>query len=223
MPNVLAALTEAERVPVVEALVHFLATTGSVVTHANPSQHAVASRRSALSLRWLRRLPRSAKRTGLRSRLATSIPLGTPSRKYTLPGLTQFLQEPAGRAARRSNAAFESDAAEARDIASFLLNDLDVVSGLQYAYYEGYVGQAAKVRQAHAGRDWRRRKLRSQPRPPQATILPCGSRERSTCPGGRLSVSDRLRRRLAAADRRQSRSSSTTAFIPSSRSGKRSR
>src|SRR5207245_11230597 len=27
--------------------------------------------------------------------------------------------------------------ADARDIASFLLNDLDVVSGLQYAYYEG--------------------------------------------------------------------------------------
>src|SRR5262249_32830450 len=40
MPIALAGLPEAERRPIVESLVHFLATTGSV-THTNPLRHAV--------------------------------------------------------------------------------------------------------------------------------------------------------------------------------------
>ena len=40
MPNVLAGIPAAERGPIVEALVHFLATTGQAAL-ANPSRHAV--------------------------------------------------------------------------------------------------------------------------------------------------------------------------------------
>src|SRR5205807_867595 len=41
MPNVLAGVAETERGPIVEALVHFLATTGAI-KHANPLRQAVA-------------------------------------------------------------------------------------------------------------------------------------------------------------------------------------
>ena len=69
--------------------------------------------------------------------LPTSVLIGTPSRKYTLPGLAQFLQDPLAVRPSGRMPHLNLSAAEARDIASFLLNDLEIVSGLQYAYYEG--------------------------------------------------------------------------------------
>ncbi|HEX5103736.1 MAG TPA: PA14 domain-containing protein, partial [Pirellulaceae bacterium] len=69
--------------------------------------------------------------------LPTSIPLGTPSRKYTLPGLTKFLEDPLAIRPSGRMPHLSLSPADARDIASYLLNDLDITSGLQYAYYEG--------------------------------------------------------------------------------------
>jgi cytochrome c2 len=69
--------------------------------------------------------------------LPTSIILGTPSRKYTLPGLTKFLEDPLAVRPGGRMPHLNLTSGDARDIASFLLNDLDIASGLQYAYYEG--------------------------------------------------------------------------------------
>jgi cytochrome c2 len=131
MPNVLAGLPDGERGAIVEALVHFLATTGTL-EHGNPSRHAVGRGDvlfhtvGCLACHDARVQPASAPS-------ATSIPLGTPSRKYTLSGLTQFLANPlAVRPGGRMPHLLSPG--EARDVASFLLNDLDIVSGLQYAY-----------------------------------------------------------------------------------------
>ncbi len=135
MPNVLAGVPEPQRAKIVEAIVHFLASTGTV-THANPMRQHVSRGEAlyhaigCLACHDPRKEPAAAP-------LTTSIPIGTPSRKYTLPGLTQFLANPLAVRPGGRMPHLNLTASDARDIASFLLNDLDIASGLQYAYYEG--------------------------------------------------------------------------------------
>ncbi|HEY2411599.1 MAG TPA: PA14 domain-containing protein [Pirellulaceae bacterium] len=135
MPNVLADKSEAERAEIVDTLVHFLARTGNA-TVSNPSRFAVKRGEELFhSIGCVAcHDPRTEKPP---EPVAASIPLGTPSKKYTLPGLTQFLQEPLAIRPGGRMPDLNLTSAEARDIASFLLNDLDIVAGLQYAYYEG--------------------------------------------------------------------------------------
>ena len=135
MPSVLAALPESERAQVAEALVHFLATTGRA-THANPMRQHVS--RGELLFHSIGCVAcHDQRQDASQPPLATSIALGTPSRKYTLPGLTQFLENPLAVRPSGRMPHLTLSPADARDIASFLLNDLDIASGLQYAYYEG--------------------------------------------------------------------------------------
>ena len=135
MPSVLAGLPEAERTTVATAIVHFLAATGAV-THTNPMRQQVSRGEvlyhsiGCVACHGERKDPAAAP-------LATSIPLGTPSRKYTLPGMTKFLENPLAVRPGGRMPHLNLSPADARDIASFLLNDLDIASGLQYAYYEG--------------------------------------------------------------------------------------
>jgi cytochrome c553 len=92
MPHVLADVQEAARAPIVEALVHFLATTGQV-THSNPMRQAL-ERGEKLFHTVGCVACHDPRQDASQTPLTTSIPLGTPSRKYTLPGLTQFLFDP---------------------------------------------------------------------------------------------------------------------------------
>jgi cytochrome c2 len=135
MPHVLAGVPEGERAKTVEALVHFLATTGTV-KHANPMRQHV-SRGEALYHAIGCLACHDPRREVAAAPLPTSIALGTPSRKYTLPGLTQFLENPLAVRPGGRMPHLNLTAADARDIASFLMNDLDIASGLQYSYYEG--------------------------------------------------------------------------------------
>lgn len=135
MPSVLAGVPEAERGPIVEALVHFLATTGAV-THTNPMRQQVT--RGELLFHGSGCIAcHDPRKDPAPQPLATSIPIGTPSRKYTLPGLTQFLENPLAVRPGGRMPHLNLTSAEAKDIASFLLNDLDIAAGLQFAYYEG--------------------------------------------------------------------------------------
>jgi mono/diheme cytochrome c family protein len=135
MPNVLAAVSDAERPHVVEALIHFLATTGQV-THANPMRQHV-TRGEALFHAVGCTACHDPRKEPATEPLPTSIVLGTPSRKYTLPGLTHFLENPLAVRPGGRMPHLNLTPSDARDIASFLLNDLDIASGLQFAYYEG--------------------------------------------------------------------------------------
>jgi len=134
MPNVLAGVPESERAAKVEALVHFLASTGNIIDTA-PLRQAVG--RGDVLYHSVGCVGCHDPRKGEDSpALATSIPLGTPSRKYTLAGLTQFLENPlAVRPGGRMPHLLAGT--DARDVASFLLNDMDLASGLQYTLYEG--------------------------------------------------------------------------------------
>lgn len=135
MPSVLAGLSEAERGPIVEALVHFLATTGNVM-HTNPMRQQVA--RGELLYHGVGCLAcHDPRKEPAPQPQATSIPIGTPSRKYTLGGLTQFLENPLAVRPGGRMPHLNLTSGEAKDIASFLLNDLDIAAGLQFAYYEG--------------------------------------------------------------------------------------
>lgn len=69
--------------------------------------------------------------------LATSVPLGDLTKKYTLDSLSGFLTNPhAVRPSGRMPSLMLSPA-EARDVAAFLLPHLKPVANLRYAYYEG--------------------------------------------------------------------------------------
>lgn len=134
MPNVLAGVPETVRGPIVESIVHFLASTGSV-SHANPMRQQV--NRGEMLFHSIGCVACHDPRKDPMQPLPTSIVLGTPSRKYTLQGLTQFLENPLAIRPSGRMPHLNLSPADARDIASFLLNDLDIASGLQYAYYEG--------------------------------------------------------------------------------------
>ncbi len=135
MPNVLAALPEADRTQKVEALVHLLASTGTLresaalrqsVNRGEVLYHTVGCVACHDPLMDENRRP-----------LATSIIIGTPSRKYTIPGLTQFLADPLAVRPGGRMPHVVNDATEARDIAAYLCKDLDISSGLQFAAYQG--------------------------------------------------------------------------------------
>lgn len=136
MPNALAGIPEAERQPIVEALVHFLATTGTT-SDVSPLRGGVIRGESYYhSVGCLAcHDPRPAENPP--PAMATSIPIGTPSRKYTLPGLASFLENPLSVRPGGRMPHLNLSSTEARDVASFLLNDLDIAAGLQYSYYEG--------------------------------------------------------------------------------------
>ena len=135
MPNVLAALPEAERNEKVEAIVHFLAATGTLSESAALRQSVNRGEVLYHSIGCL--ACHDPRKDDNQQTLATSINIGTPSRKYTIPGLTQFLADPVAIRPGGRMPHVVSDATEARDIAAYLCKDLDISSGLQFAAYQG--------------------------------------------------------------------------------------
>jgi mono/diheme cytochrome c family protein len=139
MPDLLAS--DPDREQKVEALVHLLASTGSL-RHERVRPRDVAAGRTLYERVGCVACHGTRKPDGEPGKvLSTSVPLGELTAKYTLPGLTAFLQDPlharpAGRMPRLL------DAKEAKQVAAFLLQRLVVqLAGgkgtTTYAYYEG--------------------------------------------------------------------------------------
>ena len=135
MPSLFANTAPTKRAEQVEALVHFLASTGQLL-EVGPITPAV-SRGEALFHRVGCVACHDARRDGS-AKLTTSVPLPTVMEtKYSIPGLTKFLKNPLHvRPSGRMPQLNLSDD-EARDIASYLLKNLEAEGVIEFAYYEG--------------------------------------------------------------------------------------
>jgi cytochrome c2 len=136
MPNLMTGLPKAEAEENVEALVHFLASTGSVKETA-PNRKLVTQGKTLFEQAGCAAchgVPGDKSPV-----LATSISLGDPGGKYTYNSLTTFLQDPLTTRPSGRMPSLNLKAVEAQSIASFLLKDVKVElpPNLAYRYYEG--------------------------------------------------------------------------------------
>lgn len=139
MPHVLAGLSGAEQKEAVEALVHFLAGTGTPRPD-RPEKKLVAVGRElyhrvgCVACHGTRDNAANADKV-----LPTSVPLGDLKAKYTLGSLVAFLENPLhARPSGRMPRLLKGK--EAREVANYLLQGLPYDApppNLAYAYYEG--------------------------------------------------------------------------------------
>lgn len=138
MPDVIVALPEADRTQAVDALVHFLATTGSV-TESHPDRGA--AKKGAATFRKagcvachapMGDKPDDVKLAGL----TTTIPLPDIGKKYSVPSLMAFLKDPLKvRPSGRMPALGLKDE-EYRDIAQHFVDAVELSPNVKYAVYE---------------------------------------------------------------------------------------
>ncbi len=142
MPNLLADLPEAERAAKIESLVHFLASTGSILDR-NPDKKQVPGGKQlyhqigCVACHGSRGSDAPSLATAA---LPASLPLGNLAAKYSVPGLAGFLVDPLKVRPTGRMPSFNLSQEEALQLASYLLEDVQVDPGeanLNYAYYEG--------------------------------------------------------------------------------------
>ncbi len=140
MPDPFAGWPAPEKARAVEALTHWLASTGGL-SHARPNIKRVAA-----GSQLYRRVgcvachgPRGDREPTVDSTSTTAVPLGTLSAKYTIPSLAAFLADPLKVRPSGRMPGLNLTPDEARDLAEFLLRDLRGASrpNLAYRYYEG--------------------------------------------------------------------------------------
>lgn len=137
MPDVIASLPEADRAGTVEALVHFLASTGSV-TESHPDRGA--AKKGEATFRKVGCVachapsgdkPDDVKLAGL----ATTIPLPDVGKKYSVPSLIAFLKDPTKvRPSGRMPSLGLKDE-EYRDIAQHFVDAVELSPNVKYAAY----------------------------------------------------------------------------------------
>lgn len=134
MPDLIAGLPEADRAATVEALVHFLASTGAT-TDAHPDK-AGAKRGEALFQKSgcvACHQPLGAKVADI----STSVTLPDLGKKYSVPSLMAFLKDPVKvRPSGRMPALGLKDE-EYRDIAHYFVTDVELVPNVKFAVFEG--------------------------------------------------------------------------------------
>jgi len=139
MPNLFAAVPEAERGEKIEALVHFLAATGTL-------KRERADRKAAAIGQQLYHQVGCVACHGSRDNngnagklLATSVPLGDLHGKYSIRSLAVFLENPhAVRPSGRMPGILNNQ--EAKQVANYLLRGQSLAqapANMGYAYYEG--------------------------------------------------------------------------------------
>jgi cytochrome c2 len=139
MPDVLAGMPAAEKQKTVEALVHFLASTG-MLRQERPDRRLIGEGRKLYNQVGCVACHGSRDAAGNPEKvLATSVPLGDLASKYTVASLRQFLENPhqvrpSGRMPGLLNGP------EAQRVANYLLQGASVAAlapNMTYAYYEG--------------------------------------------------------------------------------------
>lgn len=134
MPDVIGTLPESERAAAVEALVHFLASTGTVVD-AHPDKNSAQKGHAAFQKAGC-----VACHQPLDDKIAdlpTSVPLPDVGQKYSVPSLMAFLKDPLkARPSGRMPALGLKDE-EYRDIAQYFVKGVELVPNARYAAFEG--------------------------------------------------------------------------------------
>jgi len=135
MPNLFATTSPAERDQQVESLVHFLASTGEFL-EAGPIAPAV--NRGETLFHHVGCVACHDARREDSPRLPTSVPLPVEMEaKYSIPGLIGFLKDPLHTRPSGRMPQLNLSDDEARDIASYLLKNLEAEGVVDFAYYEG--------------------------------------------------------------------------------------
>jgi cytochrome c2 len=134
MPDLLGHFTPEQRGEQVEALVHFLATTGSISdTHAD--QTAARRGRGLFERIGCTACHDSQARNA--APLATSVPLPDLAKKYTAASLATFLKDPLKSRPSGRMPAFGLRDEEYRDLAMHFLSDVTLPPNVKYAVYYG--------------------------------------------------------------------------------------
>jgi mono/diheme cytochrome c family protein len=139
MPNVLAPLPQAEREQAIEALVHFLSSTGAL-KQERPQRKMVSQGRQLYNQVGCVACHGSRDTAGKPDRvLPGSVPLGDLAAKYSLASLAAFLENPhAVRPSGRMPGLLHGE--EPRQVANYLLQGAPFAApapNLTFAYYEG--------------------------------------------------------------------------------------
>lgn len=133
MPDVLSGKPEAERKAIAESIAHFLASTGKAIRQTSGSEFVSQGEILFHKIGCVAcHDPQNEDVT-----IATSIPLGDLGKKYTLSGLTKFVQNPLHVRPSGRMPQFSLTGQEAQMIATYLLRDTIVESKINFAYYEG--------------------------------------------------------------------------------------
>jgi mono/diheme cytochrome c family protein len=133
MPDVLSGKPENEKKQIAESLAHYLASTGKSVKQSSNAALVAKGDKLFHSIGCVAcHNPQNED-----AAIATSAPLVNLETKYTLPGLTEFLQNPLHVRPSGRMPQFNLAGDEAQAIASYLLRDVVVESKVNYTYYEG--------------------------------------------------------------------------------------
>jgi mono/diheme cytochrome c family protein len=147
MPQLFAGLSDSDRRSRVEALVHFLASTGAF-RHTLPNLAAAQTGRKLFHEVgcFACHGPLGSEVGGRKSEVGSRksagvVPIGKPGDKYNVRSLTEFLLDPlktrpSGRMPKLNLTPKEADA-----IAGWFLRDVEVPSNLTFKYYEGSWGK----------------------------------------------------------------------------------
>jgi mono/diheme cytochrome c family protein len=136
MPDLLAGLPEAQRKETVEALVHFLASTGGI-SETRLDRPAVP--RGKKLYHQVGCVACHGPQESTEPPLSTTVPLGNLAAKYTVASLSAFLRDPLRARPSGRMPGLSLDGTEASDVASYLLRDLKATErpNLAYQYFEG--------------------------------------------------------------------------------------
>ena len=155
MPDLLRGLPEAERASAVEALTHFLATTGAPQEATSDHSAVIAGeqhfhRFGCVACHAPRKeagpIPKSSQPSTAdeddedapkKVVTQTVVPLGDLAAKYTLPSLAKFLQDPHSVRPSGRMPGLNLNEKEAREVASYFFKDHKVPPNVNYAFFEG--------------------------------------------------------------------------------------
>jgi mono/diheme cytochrome c family protein len=140
MPAMLSSIPEAQRSQAAEALTHYLMSIRkSTFALSAPDGAAVARGEVLFHLVGCVacHAPRRELTAELDEAIGVSVPLGKLEAKYSIASLAAFLRDPLAVRPSGRMPHMALTAAQADDLANYLLKDTDAPAPLRYAYYEG--------------------------------------------------------------------------------------